>query len=272
MQNKEVTKGEWKQFFFLLLLVVIFFICFIILLFKQKEQPAQKEKSGFSVKDTEYGFIYYNGDVYYKQPDMAIYDLSDVGESIGKNEKHLKVDDVNDGKVVFDDEKLCVFAEPIDTEVFSYKKNDDILLINSDYAINTYFVYLKDKTKEEESYKTLSYYIENPEQAAKPMLISYGMNIIYDNFEINSLEKNDSNYTVSGSIQNGKMVYYLFVEDEGAYRLFKGEGNVLSDTIMFESAKDGIVETYLFKKDGLSDKLIEMYSDFFGFNKQENKE
>lgn len=272
--EKISRKKEWMNLLFLSIFVLIIFAIIVYAFNNKKNEDVDKSlKNSFQIKDVEYGFLYYDGYIYYKDPNLMIYDISKVGPTIGKNEKHIKMEDIENKAIVFDNEKLCVYAEYEGTEVFPFKDNQDILLIKSDYAINSYFVYVKNILPSE-SYKGLDLYIKN--KINSNMLISYGMEDIDKKiglyFNISELEKiNDDTISFNSTIVNGKMIYYLLFEEyEGVYRSFKGQGNVLSDIIIFESKEDENIQQYKYTHKGLSNALVEIYSDFFGFNKSNN--
>lgn len=265
MQPEEKIKSEWKRF---ILLVTFVFAIFVIIIYittkNRKEEPGQ-EDTEFEISGIEYGFIYYDGNIYYKNPNVIIYDLSKV-KLLGTNQKHIKKSDVVDNKIKFNNEEICVYAEYLDKEVYAYEGNENILLIKSEYAINDYFVYIKDLAPSQEAYKNLQYYIDNKNYCDSIMLISYGMQQVNIDFSLDSLEKSNNTPMYSSSIEEGKMIYYLMFEENNVYYIFKGEGNILSDMIFFES-RDEKNSIYYLKYDGLSDILLDTYADFFGIEK-----
>lgn len=266
-ENNDIRKikHEILKFTVLVIFVIAIFLLIIFLATPKQEQTMFNNSNFFTIKGIEHGFIYYNGDVYYKNPNLIILDINKVGESIGKNEKHIKKADVIDNEIQYNEETLCVYAEPLTTSVYSYTESDDILLIESDYAINSYFVYVKNITPSEDEYKDLDYFINN-ENNYSIELISYGMQPIDIDFKLSDLVAADNNISdlYSSGLSQGKMVFYLVINDNGLNYAFEGTGNILSNIITFASNNGNV--KYRYKNEKLSEILTEIYADFFGIN------
>jgi len=269
--NKKYN-GSFKQLLFITIFSSVLFVS-IISIFVQKDKniPEETFTNKVSIKDIGYGFLYYDGNVYYKNPNLIIYDLSQVGEPIGTNEKHIMKDDVTDNCIKINEEKLCVYAEPLGSTIYSYKLRDDVLLLESDYAVNQYFVYIRNKTFEDlADYYSLKYFIDNPDKVDKYSLISYGMQEIDINYSLEDF-KHDENNTFSfysSSVYDGAMKYYLLIKTDNLYSVFEGEGNLLSDVIIINSNEEGRTIQYMYKCEGLKEVLINMYSDYFEINEK----
>lgn len=254
--------GSMKGIILLSLFTLVVFSIIIFLFSPKNAEEDILSVDMIQIKGIEYGFIYYNGELYYKNPNIVIYDTDRVSIPIGTNQHHLKVKDVIDNKIKNFGDEICIYAEPEGTEIYSYDGRDDILLIKSDYAVNSYYIYKKGVLPSEESQKCeLSYYVGKDN---KMLLVSYGMGIACDDLCASDFQKGNNTISFpSDKISDGAMQYYLLVEDKGIYWSFKGEGNVLSDFIIIYSQEGDEYTQYYCKKEGLHEHLIDMYGEFF---------
>lgn len=261
-------KTAFRRFLLLAVFSLIFFITTIVIIITSNKETNSNNLELVDAREVGYGFIYYDGNFYYKHNNIAIIDKSFVGEKIGTTDIHLKYPLIDNTK--FEDTKETVgFALYEGTEFYSYNERDDILLVKSEYALFGYYVYIKDKTVSDIVYRnSVEHYKNN-----QCKVISYGLQEIPLDIKLSDFSRTDEALTMfpSTSIDDGAVTYYVLIEDDGLYSVFEGLGNVLSDYIALTSIEEGSQTYFTHKYNGLSDSLINMYGEFFGFEEVDNE-
>lgn len=240
-------------------LVILVSACFAVLIFilsRPEKKVEESDENMVSIADIGDGFLYYDGDVYYKNKSICIKDSSEVGEKVGENTYHLMYDDIVDNSFKYKD-GIYIYAEEVGTEVFKFKGRDDILLVPTEYNLNGYYLY----EKEIHNYD-FEYFLENDYDSKT--LIGYFLNEIPISFELSDFKKSDNEYSNSSS-NNGFMGYYLLIYKNDVCYKFECSGNVFSNIILLDTDN----AQYVLEKEGLSDILINMYSDFFEIDSED---
>lgn len=259
-------KEAEKKFLVMACATLIFFITMISIIIgtNKKEEPGNSEI--VDSREVGYGFIYYDGDFYYKHNNLAIIDKSLVGDKVGTTSIHLKHPLIDDTK--FEDTgETAGFALYEGTDFYSYNDRDDVLLVESEYALFGYYVYVKDKTVSDMAERnSIEHYKDWPLK-----VISYGLKEIPMDIKLSDFSQTEEALTMfpSTSLDDGAITYYVLIEDDGLYSTFEGLGNVLSDYIALTSMENGKQAYFIHKYEGLSKVLIDMYGDFFGFKEVE---
>jgi hypothetical protein len=263
---RHTDKQDVKKFISIVVAVSIIFVLFIFLI-SPKEKEEEVDESLVTIKEIGEGFLYYDGDVYYKQKLTAIKDESYVGEEIGINAYDLKYDNISDNSFSCDKDKIYIYATDADTPVYAMKGNENILLVPNKSNYNGYYLYFKDETVSESTKRNFSNYLkENPD--AECEVVSYKKTDIPLGFQLKSFSKAETAYANSSYI-SGYMAYYILVDAGDYYSMFKGNGNMFSNVILLTSEENGIDVQYVYENEGLSSVLIELFSDYFGYDKEE---
>ena len=136
-------------------------------------------------------------------------------------------------------------------------------MVESEYALFGYYVYVKDKTVSDMAERnSIEHYEDWPLK-----VISYGLKEIPMDIKLSDFSQTEEALTMfpSTSLDDGAITYYVLIEDDGLYSTFEGLGNVLSDYIALTSMENEKQAYFIHKYEGLSKVLIDMYGDFFGF-------
>lgn len=96
------------------------------------------------------GFLVYNDEIFYKNPDTCLLEKDDVNALIGMTTKKIIYDDIDENKnFKYPKNSFAAYGLNEGTPVFSHKNDKNILLIESKYQTFGYNIYIKNKAKEE---------------------------------------------------------------------------------------------------------------------------
>ena len=241
-----------KDFIRLVVVVTIGFLLVLIFLLASHKKEADINSNLIEISDIGNGFLYYDGNIYYKNKTICIKDSSDVGNEIGENICQLKYDDIKNNCFEYNDDGIYIYGETVGTKVFELINNKNILLVPSEYNINGYYLYEKNNINEYE----FNYFLKNIPDNVK--LLGYFSKDIPIELDISEFKIADNDYSLS-SFSDGFMGFYLLLEKNNVYYKFECSGNIYSNIIILE---DNSIQ-YVYKNTELSSLLLEMYSDFF---------
>lgn len=244
---------------FFIVSFILFLVAAIGLLSKKTEESNTEL---VQLSQEEGGFLYYNGDVYYKHPYLCV--PSDLrGEEIGQNEWNIQYSDIDSKTRTFSVEEgksLCVYAYEEGLSVFKHKNREDVLILQDDDYLYSGIVYIKDTNISEYAYHSFEAFLTEEPDSIKligPMLYEIPMEFKVADFTY------DSNELGSPSSFEGYLPFYLILEKNGLYTKVEGTGNAYLDYIVITSSDNygnEPAKNYVCNKEGLSEVLLELYN------------